>query len=134
MLMLASMSNAAAVNDDRRTAIVTQDEHNAAPMGRCDVPGDEAADCRGGGQGEAEGPSSASGPTPETAVTAARTPPQRHWHSYGTDPLPTPQEALAEPFRSATPAGMVYGWKYCWGLSTSPRLRHPCAYARSQRR
>src|SRR5215469_17074178 len=91
MLMLASMSNAAAVNDDRRTAIVTQDEHNAAAMGRCDVPGDEAADCRGGGQGEAEGPSSASGPTPETA---ARMPPERHWRSYGT---PTPQEALQQP-------------------------------------
>jgi hypothetical protein len=23
---------------------------------------------------------------------------QRHWRSYGTDPLPTPAEALAEPF------------------------------------
>jgi len=23
---------------------------------------------------------------------------QRHWPSYGTDPLPTPQEALGEPF------------------------------------
>jgi hypothetical protein len=29
---------------------------------------------------------------------AARTPPQRHWRSYGTEPLPTPAEALAEPF------------------------------------
>ena len=25
-------------------------------------------------------------------------PPQRHWRSYGTDPLPSPAEALAEPF------------------------------------
>jgi hypothetical protein len=25
-------------------------------------------------------------------------PPPRHWRSYGTDPLPTPAEALAEPF------------------------------------
>jgi hypothetical protein len=25
-------------------------------------------------------------------------PPRRHWRSYGTDPLPTPAEALAEPF------------------------------------
>jgi hypothetical protein len=24
--------------------------------------------------------------------------PARHWRSYGTDPLPTPAEALAEPF------------------------------------
>jgi hypothetical protein len=24
--------------------------------------------------------------------------PQRHWRSYGSDPLPTPAEALAEPF------------------------------------
>jgi hypothetical protein len=23
---------------------------------------------------------------------------QRHWRSYGTDPLPTPAEALADPF------------------------------------
>ena len=26
------------------------------------------------------------------------TAPRRHWRSYGTDPLPTPAEALAEPF------------------------------------
>jgi hypothetical protein len=26
--------------------------------------------------------------------------PQRHWRSYGNDPLPTPAEALAEPFRA----------------------------------
>ena len=26
------------------------------------------------------------------------TPPPRHWRSYGDHPLPTPQEALAEPF------------------------------------
>ena len=25
-------------------------------------------------------------------------PPERHWRSYGDDPLPTPAEALAEPF------------------------------------
>ena len=24
--------------------------------------------------------------------------PRRHWRSYGTDPLPTPAEALEEPF------------------------------------
>jgi len=24
--------------------------------------------------------------------------PQRHWRSYGTDPLPTVQQALGEPF------------------------------------
>jgi hypothetical protein len=29
---------------------------------------------------------------------AARPPPQRHWRSYGADPLPTAAEALAEPF------------------------------------
>ena len=28
------------------------------------------------------------------------TPPTRHWRSYGTDPLPTAAEALAEPFRA----------------------------------
>jgi hypothetical protein len=26
--------------------------------------------------------------------------PQRHWRSYGNDPLPTPADALAEPFRA----------------------------------
>jgi hypothetical protein len=29
-----------------------------------------------------------------------RTVPARHWRSYGTEPLPTPAEALAEPFRA----------------------------------
>ena len=24
--------------------------------------------------------------------------PRRHWRSYGTDPLPSPQEALCQPF------------------------------------
>ena len=33
----------------------------------------------------------------------ARTAPRRHWRSYGTDPLPTPAEAMAEPF-SAFPS------------------------------
>jgi hypothetical protein len=28
------------------------------------------------------------------------TPPERHWRSYGDDPLPTPAEALAAPFRA----------------------------------
>jgi hypothetical protein len=26
--------------------------------------------------------------------------PRRHWRSYGNDPLPTPADALAEPFRA----------------------------------
>jgi hypothetical protein len=26
-------------------------------------------------------------------------PPQRHWRSYGTDPLPTPADALDQPLR-----------------------------------
>ena len=26
--------------------------------------------------------------------------PERHWRSYGNDPLPSPQEALAEPFNA----------------------------------
>jgi hypothetical protein len=30
----------------------------------------------------------------------ARPLPQRHWRSYGTDPLPTPQEALQQPMRA----------------------------------
>jgi hypothetical protein len=33
-------------------------------------------------------------------VTGFRPPPERHWRSYGTDPLPTPQEALGQPFRA----------------------------------
>jgi hypothetical protein len=28
----------------------------------------------------------------------SKTVPQRHWRSYGTDPLPTGSEALGEPF------------------------------------
>ena len=31
-------------------------------------------------------------------MTAFQKPTQRHWQSYGNDPLPTPAEALAEPF------------------------------------
>jgi hypothetical protein len=27
-------------------------------------------------------------------------PPQRHWRSYGTDPLPTPGEALDQPLKA----------------------------------
>jgi hypothetical protein len=30
----------------------------------------------------------------------ARPVPARHWRSYGTDQLPTPQEALQQPFRA----------------------------------
>ncbi len=33
----------------------------------------------------------------------ARPVPRRHWRSYGTDPLPSPAEALGEPF-SAFPS------------------------------
>jgi hypothetical protein len=33
-------------------------------------------------------------------VTGFRPPPERHWRSYGTDPLPTPQEALQQPMRA----------------------------------
>jgi hypothetical protein len=39
----------------------------------------------------------------QAAVTGFRPPPQRHWRSYGTDLLPTPAEALGEPF-SAFPS------------------------------
>jgi hypothetical protein len=30
-------------------------------------------------------------------MSAAKTPPQRHWRRYGTDPLPSPAEALQQP-------------------------------------
>jgi hypothetical protein len=33
-------------------------------------------------------------------VTGFRPPPERHWRSYGTEPLPTPQEAMMEPMRA----------------------------------
>jgi hypothetical protein len=33
-------------------------------------------------------------------VSAFRPPPERHWRSYGTDPLPSPAEALDQPFRA----------------------------------
>ncbi len=35
-----------------------------------------------------------------------RKPPQRHWRSYGTDPLPTGAEAMDEPF-SAFPSWLM---------------------------
>jgi hypothetical protein len=31
---------------------------------------------------------------------AFRPPPERHWRSYGTEPLPTPAEALDQPLRA----------------------------------
>jgi hypothetical protein len=31
---------------------------------------------------------------------AFRAPPERHWRGYGTEPLPTPAEAMAEPMRA----------------------------------
>jgi hypothetical protein len=33
-------------------------------------------------------------------MAAFRPPPERHWRSYGTDPLPTAAEALDEPLRA----------------------------------
>jgi hypothetical protein len=36
-------------------------------------------------------------------VRGFKAPPERHWRSYGTDPLPTPAEALGEPL-SAFPS------------------------------
>jgi hypothetical protein len=36
----------------------------------------------------------------------ARPVPRRHWRSYGTDPFPTPAEALNEPF-SAFPSSFM---------------------------
>ena len=35
-----------------------------------------------------------------------RSAPKRHWRSYGNDPLPTPAEALAEPF-AASPSWLM---------------------------
>jgi hypothetical protein len=33
-------------------------------------------------------------------VSGFRPPPERHWRSYGTDPLPSPAEALDQPLRA----------------------------------
>jgi hypothetical protein len=33
-------------------------------------------------------------------VTAFRSPPERHWRSYGTEPLPTAADALQQPLRA----------------------------------
>jgi hypothetical protein len=33
-------------------------------------------------------------------VTGFRPPPERHWRSYGTEPLPTAAEAMTEPMRA----------------------------------
>jgi hypothetical protein len=38
-------------------------------------------------------------------MTGFRPPPERHWRSYGTDPLPTPTEAMTEPMTSAAESG-----------------------------
>jgi hypothetical protein len=38
----------------------------------------------------------------------ARPVPQRHWRSYGTDPLPTGREALEEPFRASGAANTAH--------------------------
>jgi hypothetical protein len=51
---------------------------------RHSVARDEAPDRRGQG----------------SVVTSVQPPPQRHWRSYCTDPLPTAAEALTEPFRA----------------------------------
>jgi len=40
----------------------------------------------------------ACGPFLSDPTAADMTPPARHWRSYGNDPLPTPAEALDEPF------------------------------------
>jgi hypothetical protein len=37
---------------------------------------------------------------PERTVTGFRSPPERHWRSYGTEPLPTAAEAMTEPMRA----------------------------------
>jgi hypothetical protein len=39
-------------------------------------------------------------------VTRFQPPPQRHWRSYGSDPLPTPQAALGKPL-SAFPSWFI---------------------------
>jgi hypothetical protein len=59
---------------------------------------------------------------------AARTPPARHWRSYGDDPLPTPAEAtgLGEPEpRTAEEAVPLPGaWcSCCWG---NPLMAESC--------
>jgi hypothetical protein len=33
-------------------------------------------------------------------MSGFRPPPERHWRSYGTEPLPTPAEALQQPMRA----------------------------------
>jgi hypothetical protein len=38
--------------------------------------------------------------SPASVVMGLRPPPARHWRSYGDDKLPTPADALAEPFRA----------------------------------
>jgi hypothetical protein len=46
-------------------------------------------------------------------MTANNSVPRRHWRSYGDDPLPSPREALREPF-SAFPSWFLriaYGFR-----------------------
>jgi hypothetical protein len=42
--------------------------------------------------------------------------PQQHWRSYGSDPLPTPTEALGEPFAAfpVSPRGLTPCRREAW--------------------
>jgi hypothetical protein len=48
----------------------------------------------------------------------ARPIPERHWRSYGTDPLPTPAEAMMEPMRAeGLPGAASKLWPRAQGCS-----------------
>ena len=55
--------------------------------------------------------------------------PQRHWRSYGTDPLPTGAEALAEPF-AAFPSWFL---RITCDRCGKDRMRSPAALAQLRR-
>jgi hypothetical protein len=84
-----------------------------------------------------------------SAVVAFRPPPERHWRSYGTDPLPSRAEALGQPF-AAFPSWFLriecdrcgkvvmineshFGNRHTWLRQILDRMRHD-GWVGSQRR
>ena len=75
-------------NDDRKSAIVITSKRSKL-RGEAGVP---CCSCRLRG-----GDCALPGHNPPAAPEVTKTPPRRHWRSYGNEPLPTGPEALGEP-------------------------------------
>jgi hypothetical protein len=51
-------------------------------------------------------------------IVTFRLPPERHWRSYGTEPLPTPEEAMDQPLASQ-PMAEHLGYRVAGSLRLS---------------